>query len=90
MDKYKKILEDLYNGNIKPSEKEIDLEEYKKVREKSLELSTKLLNNLDCKNKKIFQQYMELQSHLQSIDVENQFINGFSLAIKIIMSSIEN
>lgn len=90
MDKYKKILEDLYNGNIKPSEKEIDLEEYKKVREKSLELSTKLLNNLDCKNKKIFQHYMELQSHLQSIDVENQFINGFSLAIKIIMSSIEN
>lgn len=90
MDKYKKILEDLYNGNIKPSEKEIDLEEYKKVRKKSLELSTKLLNNLDCKNKKIFQHYMELQSHLQSIDVENQFINGFSLAIKIIMSSIEN
>ena len=84
------LSEDLYNGNIKPSEKEIDLEEYKKVREKSLELSTKLLNNLDCKNKKIFQQYMELQSHLQSIDVENQFINGFSLAIKIIMSSIEN
>lgn len=90
MDKKYNILEDLYNGNIKPSESKINTDEYAKIRKMSIDLSTKIQKSLDYENKKIFQNYIELQSHLQSIDAESQFINGFSLAIKMIIGSIEN
>jgi len=89
MQEYKKILEDLYNGNIKPSEEKINSEEYAKVRKESIELSNKILNGLNDQNKDIYYKYIELQSQLQSMDSEKQFIEGFSLAVKLIVGSLE-
>lgn len=89
MQEYKKILKDLYNGNIKPSEEKINSEEYAKVRKESIELSNKILNGLNNQNKDIYYKYIELQSQLQSMDSETQFIKGFSLAVKLILGSLE-
>lgn len=89
MQEYKRILEDLYNGNIKPSEEKINSEEYAKVRKESIELSNKILNGLNDQNKDIYYKYIELQSQLQSMDSEKQFIEGFSLAVKLIVGSLE-
>ena len=89
MQEYKKLLEDLYNGNIKPSEEKINSEEYAKVRKESIELSNKILNGLNNQNKDIYYKYIELQSQLQSMDSEKQFIEGFSLAVKLIVGSLE-
>lgn len=91
MKEYKKMLEDLYNGKIKPSQDEIKSEEYAIIRKESIELSNKILNCLNNQNKKIYNKYIELQSQsqLQSIDSEIQFIKGFSLAVKLILGSLE-
>ena len=52
MKEYKKILEDLYNGKIKPSQDEIKSEEYARIRKESIELSNKILSSLNIKTKR--------------------------------------
>ena len=39
MKEYKKILEDLYNGRIKPSQDEIKSEEYARIRKESIRIN---------------------------------------------------
>lgn len=89
MKEYKKILEDLYNEKIKPSQDEIKSEEYARIRKESIELSNKILSSLNNQDKEIYNKYMELQTQLQSIDSEIQFIKGFSLGVKLILGSLE-
>lgn len=89
MKEYKKILEDLYNGKIKTSQDEIKSEEYARIRKESIELSNKILSSLNNQDKEIYNKYMELQTQLQSIDSEIQFIKGFSLGVKLILGSLE-
>ena len=89
MKEYKKILEDLYNGRIKPSQDEIKSEEYARIRKESIELSNKILSSLNNQDKEIYNKYMELQTQLQSIDSEIQFIKGFSLGVKLILGSLD-
>ena len=79
IDKKRETIEDLYYGRLNPSEKTPKTEEYKQVVHKLNILSKKFLKESNVKN--IFREYEEISNIKGSIEAEQQFKNGFDLAV---------
>lgn len=82
-----KILNKLYNGEIRPKE-ELLCEEYLKLQQENNKRLKKSFNNIDSETKELLEEYLEKQSELSSIDAENQFESGYKTGIKLIVAGI--
>ena len=83
-------LENLYNGNINPSEsgRLMNSTEYKKLIAFTNQAQEKLVSTLTEEQKKLFDNYIMNSEELSVIINEEIFKEGFSLAIRIMIESI--
>ena len=89
-DKMKQTLSDLWHGNINPiSEKrETDDEKTKKLRGE-LEICYNILwSKLDSEGKQVLDKLRSSHNELSITDTEDSFIQGFSLAVKMMTESL--
>ena len=86
----KQTLSDLWHGNINPiSEKrEADDEKTKKLRGE-LEICYNILwSKLDSEGKQVLDKLRSYHKELSITDTEDSFIQGFSLAVKMMTESL--
>lgn len=85
----RKILEDLYYGNIAPSEKTfLRKSEYARLMEKRDEFEEYLNRMLDGESKSRFQSFVETQSEISDVSIAESFIDGFRLGVKLILAAL--
>ena len=89
MDILKDVLNDLYNGKININEKFPTSKEYNTLLKQSSEILKKIKENLDNETKKLLNEYIEKQAQIISIDCEEKFIDGYKLAIGLIIAGIK-
>ena len=71
-------------------ENTVSREEYQKLSKKLCKQDELLKRNLSSKQYKMFQKYLDIEVDTTLLDLEDTFIYGFSLAIKLVMNSLEN
>jgi len=80
------ILDDLYLGNINPSEnmriRDLD---YRILFEKSVELEDELGSLLNEKERKLFECFVDAMGNMHAIEVRLRFAEGIRLGAKIIL-----
>lgn len=85
----KKVLEDLYFGEIQPNISNYDENPQLK---KSIQLVDEneeiLLKLLDGKERKLFLDFVNAQSEVEGSSAVENFINGFKLGARIITESL--
>lgn len=64
--------------------------EYKELSEKLCKQDDLLKKYLTSKQYKMFQNYLEIEVDTTLLELEETFIYGFSLAVKLILNSLEN
>ena len=80
------ILEELYNGNINPSEKFIKKDsEYRSLMNEYAEQIDKLTAILDNGEKELFEKIMETGVSIGYISDKENFIGGFCLGARIMI-----
>ena len=78
-------LENLYYGNIVPSDKDIRHgSEYSKLLNLSVRNEEKLMPTLSKEQKVIFEKYKDCVIEMNSISEKEAFVEGIKLGIKII------
>ncbi len=86
----KQTLSDLWHGDINPinEKREADNEKTKKLRGE-LEIYYNILwNKLDTEGKQVLDKLRSSHTELSLIDEEDSFIQGFSLAVKMMTESL--
>ena len=87
----KKILDELYFGNIVPDEQYIVKgSEYEKEMNHLVSLEEKLEETLNDKEKEILIKYRESSLNINSITSKEMWKNGFVTGIKLRMAVMEN
>lgn len=88
MEENDEILRKLYNGEINPNKDIPNTDEYKKL----VKAANKLILQIEEKinDKKIVDEYIEIQSQIASIDCESKFIEGYKLALQLLIKGIIN
>lgn len=71
-------------------ENTVSREEYQKLSQKLCKQDDLLKSVLTSKQYKMFQKYLEIEVDTTLLELEETFIYGFSLAVKLIMNSLEN
>lgn len=82
------ILKQIYNGELYPKEEIPKTKEFLMLARKKIKIENELLKIINQEQSKLFHNYMEIQSHLSSLDCENQFLLGFKTAIKILIEGL--
>lgn len=86
----KKILAQLYNGDIVPNEWIIpSSKEYWKERDKEIDLVNELRKDFTIEQKKLYNKIEEQNSLVFGMEVELTFIEAFKLGARIIMECYE-
>ena len=84
------VLENLYNGNIEPTESE-SLKHNPRYREGLAlvgKLQQELMETLDEKQKELFEKYIDRANELSIVINEETFKTGYRLATKIMIECI--
>ena len=80
------ILDDLYWGNINPTEKMVkENSEYRKLQKKSVALSERLRETLNREQKEVVKEQERVQIEIMSIMEEDAFISGFRIGARVMM-----
>lgn len=86
MEKNDEILKMLYNGEINPNRNIPNTEEYKMLIKEANKLILQIEKEIN--DKKIINKYIEIQSQIASIDCESKFIEGYKLALQLLLNGI--
>lgn len=78
-------LEDLYYGNIAPYERYIRHGSREKVLKLLCRNEESLTKNLNNRQKEIFNKFTDCQKELSGITTRQAFVDGFSLAVQIMV-----
>lgn len=89
MDELNNILCRLYNGTININENFPNSDEYDKDLEESNKILKKLVNKLDDDENELLNKYIEIKSQVVSIECKEKFIEGYKLAVKLIIAGIK-
>lgn len=71
-------------------ENTVSREEYQELSQKLCKQDDLLKSVLTSKQYKMFQKYLEIEVDTTLLELEETFMYGFSLAVKLIMNSLEN
>ena len=81
------ILEELYCGNIRPSERTIrEGSEYKQLDNQASALESAFYAELSAEGKKVYNAYVEKRLALMDIDTCDMFIKGYRLGMKLLLA----
>ncbi len=91
MQKKKKILSELYNGNIVPQSRPIPKDsKYRKVQMKLSDLEDALNQKLTVEDKNLLDELLSACSDLSTVNGEECFTIGFRLGARMILEIFEN
>jgi len=82
------IIKKLYHGELQPKKEENHLKEYETIKNESIDIAKKILENLDSETTDMFFKYIHLQSQRMNIDAEEQFTKGFKMATGLIIEGM--
>ena len=86
----RKTLEDLYSGNITPSEQQIvPNSELKRAVDRVARFEGQLTERLDEDEQTILAKLIESQAEVESITARENFILGFRLGVRIMMECMD-
>ena len=86
----KKTLVDLWNGNICPfSNESIHTEELQNLTDLLSKYHSELAQKLDSNSSTLLQKMEDTFSDFLNLEAENAFVQGFSLAVKILTEARE-
>ncbi len=86
----KKILRELYNGNIAPQSKPIPKDsKYREIQTKVSDLEDAINQKLTAEDKKLFDELLSACSDLSTANGEDCFIEGFRLGARMILEILE-
>lgn len=78
------VIENLYNGNLCPCKHyEPILEHYYEKKEEAFQGYESFIKKLDSKNAKEFEIIMDKHLELLSLEMEQNFSDGFKLGVKL-------
>ena len=82
------VLDKLWRGKLSPSEQcVLHGSAYSLLRDKRLHLEKLISAELSEEGKKRFQEYQDLLERLSAISEEDSFINGFRIAVGLILDA---
>ena len=80
----KKILEQLYNGELYPNSKsQITVEDFKVNRDKAFKSYSTFIEKLPEELKEEFDELIDSHLDLLSLELEQHFINGFCIGVRM-------
>ena len=83
------VLQDLWDGNIRPSERAIRYgSTYAALRHQVTEAETKFRQEMTEKGRSIYEDYCNKQNQLLELSEADAFIQGFRLGARIILDVI--
>lgn len=86
-----KIIEDLYYGNLSPFEKSFSKDsEYRKALNEAFQIREELEKTLNDMQKKLLDDYSNATTHCSAQIEYLNFIDGFSIATKLIFEALSN
>jgi hypothetical protein len=89
--KMKQTLSDLWRGELRPVDEKTDKEEELKELYVTLEVYyTKLWNKLDSEGKDLLDELRDCHTDIMCLENEGTFIQGFSLATKMINEALSD
>lgn len=90
MQKKKKILRELYNGNIAPQSKPIPKDsKYRELQNNLGELADSLAGRLNDEDKQVLEEIMTTWSNISTVNGEDSFTEGFRLGARMILEIFE-
>lgn len=84
----KNIIKKIYHNDFEDMQEIVEDNEYRNISKKIQNIEKNILRKLDCDCKKDFEKYLEYVTYRESLDAENQFVNGFKTAVKIIIGGL--
>lgn len=86
----KKILRELYNGNIAPQSKPIPKDsKYRELQNDLGKLADSLAGRLNGEDKQVLDEIMTTWSNISTVNGEDCFIEGFRLGARMILEIFE-
>ncbi len=82
----RKILEEFANGNIDPQKRFFDPNsEYGKLMFRVCEIQEKLDKNFNEEEKKLFNEYVDIQGNIDCIERNDNFLFGFKIGTRMMI-----